>query len=153
MVVPSIPYLTKRATFIGVVEVTDVTDDGPRARVATARVRELWRGKPADNVRFYASNGAFACDTSSARVGETELVFLEPQSSAEILNIGLFGRGRFPVTREGDDFVALTRGQEPSCLPTEKVLDENQHESVAVRLVFLKAFVLSGGGICDSQDP
>jgi hypothetical protein len=80
------------------VDVVEPYQAGPDVvwRSATARVLETWYGDPGPQVRFRASR-LFGCDISSAKVGETAVLFLGKPRPDGVRPILWWGRGGLSV--------------------------------------------------------
>src|SRR5262249_27378133 len=63
--------------------------------IATAQVLETWKGKPVRQLRYNVSS-TFVCDISSAKQGETVVLFLRRYEDSS-LSITHAGRGRLPI--------------------------------------------------------
>lgn len=105
-----IDALIANADFIFVGEILAVTDGSAQAgepRIATVRVIDSWKGTPGRELKFIASPGWFACDTSNARKGERVVLFLRKERNERQPRIAHFGRGRMPVGRIDETSVAF----------------------------------------------
>ena len=112
---------------------------------ATGRVVEVWKGPQRDVVSYGpAGHGDVAgCEGSAARVGETVVLFLEPERNriSELLRIAFVGYGRLPVyTVEGKRFVESSAFFLPAGVqPTQALVGDHTRE--LVRLDWLRGFV------------
>lgn len=65
-------------------------------RIARARVREVWKGAPAERIEFVASR-SWTCDVTEAHAGEEVLLFLHATEKPNRYEIAFSGRGRMPL--------------------------------------------------------
>ncbi|MBI3868285.1 MAG: hypothetical protein HY299_07110 [Verrucomicrobia bacterium] len=65
-------------------------------RYAKARVTEVWKGTKIETVEFLASP-TWTCDISTAKKGETVLLFLNKGGKSRSYAIAHSGRGRLPI--------------------------------------------------------
>jgi hypothetical protein len=97
----SISDLSRKSPVVVVAQVESIRESEVaerHERRATAKVLEVWKGRlTSDRIEYIASPSWFMCDTSSARVGETILLFLERDADSKGYRIAHFGRGRMPV--------------------------------------------------------
>jgi hypothetical protein len=107
----SLEKLVKDSDLIVIASVTKVEDapigleygpDREPSKVATARILEVWKGKPAPEVRYMASR-SWVCDTAEAKVGERVVLFLSRSKSKDLpfMIIEHSGRGRMPLRDVG----------------------------------------------------
>ncbi len=109
-VMPTLEGLTQGANVIVVAQVEEITVNEPESagdassvretgrgmRIATARVVEVWKGTAGERVQFRASP-SWACDDSTAVVGETVILFLNNESNNSVMSIAYNGVGRLPI--------------------------------------------------------
>jgi hypothetical protein len=104
-----IVYLTNlvaKADLIVMAKVESVVTPAVGSRYATARVSEIWKGQ-CDETIIYQVWPTFWCDTSTAKEGETVLLFLRRDLSGTY-RIAHAGRGRFPLhTIEAKEYVRI----------------------------------------------
>ena len=87
-------------------DISDVGDEYPPVRVATARVLETWKGPDVKEVQFVATPTEF-CDISSAKEGETLVLFLD-RRNRQPMHIAHVGRGRMAVRNiQGKSYATL----------------------------------------------
>lgn len=105
-VMPTLEALTRTSNLIVVAQVENVSKKGD-VSVATARVIEVWKGRPEGIVQFRASR-SWTCDASTAIPGETVVLFLASDGKTDVAAIAYSGMGRLPVNdAEGRQTVKL----------------------------------------------
>jgi hypothetical protein len=137
----SMAHLAREADLVAVVEVTAAWNDPSELRLATAIVREVWKGVPRQQIQLIA--GTYdPCDMSSAVVGEVLLVFLAQRGANPGMSILAKGHGRFELTENDGQMIAFTKGYERwTGLPTVRAKDSAGNEATAVPLQALHAEV------------
>ncbi len=85
--------LSDRIVLARVISVSEGPDGLKHAR---ADVREIWKGRPENEVGFLASR-TWACDVSFAEAGESVVLFLVWSETRGEFVIAMAGRGRMPL--------------------------------------------------------
>ena len=112
---------------------------------ATGRVIEVWKG-PKREIVSYGPGGygdMAGCEGSSARVGETVVLFLEPERDtvSDLLRIAYVGSGRLPVyTLEGKRLIETSNFFLPAGVRTSQAL-VGDHTRELMPLDWLREFV------------
>jgi hypothetical protein len=117
--------LVKKSEMVVVARVLNIHDSqahNEHVRIATATIVEWWKGDGrANHVEYVASPSWFLCDVSSAKLGETVVLFLERDKNDNLLHIANFGRGRMPVDREGSaSFAAVYQVTFPAGISVQR---------------------------------
>ena len=136
--------LVALSDYIVVAAVTKVESAGEDLRVATATVVDRWKGDPGPAIRFRAS-GTWTCDISSAKAGESSILFLTRTAGQEALSIAHSGRGRLPIKEIDGTLWARPRGdvQWPKELLQESPLNTGEFATRLIRVADVLAIVQS----------
>jgi hypothetical protein len=119
-VMPTLEHLTKKAKVIVVAYVEEVVSEQPEnstnpsgvrnivweKRVATAQVLDVWKGTAGEKVQFRASP-SWTCDSSTAVVGETVILFLVDDPKDSVMVIAYSGIGRLPIENNNGNSTVL----------------------------------------------
>lgn len=106
---PSLKTIIREADVIVMVRVATITSGPSDLRVATADVIEVWKGAP-DSIVMYRASPEFACDMSTAVVGQTVVLFLGAADGSKTRTILHAGRGQMVIEDLGGETLASLVG-------------------------------------------
>jgi hypothetical protein len=104
---PSLKTIIREADVIVMVRVATITSGPSDLRVATTDVLEVWKGAP-DSIVMYRASPEFACDMSTAVVGQTVVLFLGASDGSNTRTILHAGRGQMIIEElDGETLASL----------------------------------------------
>jgi hypothetical protein len=138
---PTFDGMLNRSTLVVVARVSEVVDSNGD-RIATARVRDVWKGISSKKVRYRAAG--MGEDISGATKGENVVLFLKTLPGLDIMVISDRGYGRYGIfgSDEGP-LVLLTFEPRPGTLSLVTVKMPGGQEAQAVPLRALRDYVVS----------
>ncbi len=132
--------------------VVSISEGADGLKHARADVREVWKGRQDKEVSYLASP-TWACDISSAEMGESVVLFLVWSESRGEFVIAMSGRGRMPLRDvQGITYATIWVNDVllPAGTPTIDGPDEDYESIRSIEFDLLKTLVSSAVGGSDA---